>query len=196
MAVLTACGSTTSRSVLTSSGSTAVNNSTTSTTTTSSPTGNIYDLPNAPFQTITISGTSGPYPTVAYNVSTSRTLKIKVTPLSAPNLTIPGYTNYVFPYGCAQLTVSVNGMTLQTEVLHVSTVNDSLCASAPSYQILDFSNAMTGNSAVTVSVTDAQYDNCRSYNPFAYGCSMSAVWSNHLVRATLQTQVDQTWMDP
>lgn len=198
--VLTACGSQVSQSgITTSSGSNASSSS--SSTNNASSTGNIYNLPNAKISTVTLSGTVGPYPTVSFQTATSRTLKVKVTAQSAPHLTIPGYEGWVFPYGCMQLTVSVNGGQPQTtQVLHVSNVDDSLCANAPTEQVLDFTNDMTGNGHATITVSDPQYDNCRNQWPLQFGgqynCQMSAVWSNHLVKATLQTQVDGTWMDP
>ncbi len=192
---LTACGSQTSRSVL-SNGAQAANTSVVSTGT-EDTSGNTNDLQAAPEQIITVSGNSGPYPTTSFRVSTDRTLKIKVTPQSAPNMTIPGYTNWVFPYGCVQLTVSVNGMTQTTQVLKVGSVQQggtSACANAPTEQTLDFTNAMTGSGSALVSISNPQYDNCRAQWPLNYGCGMSAVWSNHLVRANITTQVDGTYM--
>lgn len=198
--VLTACGSQVSRTSTTTTGaSTIAPISGTSGSFGSGTSGNIYNLPQAPEQSIKVSGASGPSPTVAFSIQTSHTLKVKVTALNAPNLTLPDYTNWVFPYGCMQVTVSVNGVSQTTQVLKVSNVaqgSTSPCANAADHQILDFSNAMTGNGAITITVTNPQYDNCRYYWPLNYGCQMSAVWSNHLVAATIATQIDGTWMDP
>lgn len=197
VALLTACGSQTSR---TSVGASTASGSNSTSGLGSTSTGNIYNLPLAPQQNVKVSGSNGPYPTVMLSpLSTSHTLKVKVTALNAPNMTIPGYEGWVFPYGCMQLTVTVNGVSQTTQVLRVGNATQgstSACANAPTAQTLDFTNAITGNSAVSVTLSNPQYDNCRYYWPMNYGCSMSAVWSNHLVAATIATQIDGTWMDP
>ncbi len=196
---LTACGSQTSRSVTSGGALTGASGTNGSNGSGEDTTGNINDLPQAPSQVVTVSGNSGAYPTVSFRASTSRTLKVKVTAMSAPNLVNPGFTNWVFPYGCMQVTVQANGMTLTTQVLRVGSAGQggsSSCANAPTSQTLDFTNAVTGSGSVLISVTNAQYDNCRSQNPLAYGCGMSAVWSNHLVSTNITTQVDGYWMDP
>ena len=194
---LTACGSQTSRSVTSGGALTGASGSSGSSSSGEDTTGNINNLPQAPSQVVTVSGNSGTYPTVSFRASTSRTLKVKVTAMSAPNLVVPGATNWVFPYGCMQVTVSANGMTLTTQVLRVGTQGgSSTCANAPTYQVLDFTNAMTGSGSALITISNPQYDNCRAQSPLAYGCGMSAVWSNHLVSTNITTQVDGTWMDP
>ena len=195
--ILSACGSQVAQQASTSSSSSSSSSSTSGTQT--SATGNIYNLAEAPEFTAQINGAGGLVPSVSTTLATSRTLKVKVTPLSAPNLNLPGYTNWVFPYGCIRLQVKVNGTTQTTQILRVDGVSQSstsACASAPTYQVLDFTNAMTGNGSVTVTVSNAEYDNCRYTWPMNYGCSMSAIYKTHLVAATIATQVDNTYMSP
>jgi hypothetical protein len=199
MVLLSACGSKTATTTLGASTSPSTPSGVQTGFLNGNGTGNIYNLPQAPENRVEVSGSSGPSPSFTKTIQTSRTLKVKVTALNAPQLTIPGYENWVFPYGCMQVTVSVNGVSQTTQVLRVSSVAQgatSPCANAPDRQTLDFSNAMTGNGPVTITVTNPQYDNCRYYWPLNYGCQISAVWSNHMVAATIATQVDGTWMDP
>jgi hypothetical protein len=145
---------------------------------------------------IQLSGNNGGAFSKVLNFSTSRTLKVKIEALSAPNLTVPGYTNWVFPYGCMRVTVTVNGSTRATQILKVSGVQAGPeCTNSPTSDTLDFSNITTGNGPVTVTISNAEYDNCRYYNPMAYGCGMSAVWQNHQVRLNATVQVDGTYME-
>jgi|GEM_PF-2031509 len=155
---------------------------------------NLYNLPAAPEQRIELSGQNGTNPSKTLPVSTSHTLKIKITPLAAPNITEPGYTNWSFPYGCLQVTVVANGMTQTTQVLKVSGTNSSTCSSAPSSQVLDFSNQVSGSGNVNVTVQNPNYDNCRYYWPLYYGCSMSPIFETHRVAFDMQIQTDNTWM--
>jgi hypothetical protein len=190
--LLAACGSSSTRdSTITGSG---FNNSSGNTSV-----GNIYNLPQAPEYIAKISGPSGSYPSQSYSVGTSRTLRVKVTPLSAPNMAIAGYGSWNFAYGCAAVQVYVNGTAQMTQMLRVGSVAQSAnspCANAPTYQILNFDNAMSGGTSVSVIVTNAQYDNCRTKDPSAYGCAMKAVWTNHFVGANIAIQTDNTWLDP
>ena len=159
--------------------------------------GHDWNLPAAMEQQVDLSGASGPMPSKTITTSTSRTLVVKVTALAAQNLTIPGYQNWVFPYGCLQVNVNVNGST-QTALMQVANVaqgSSSPCAGAPAFKVLNFSNVMSGSGPTTVTITNPVYDNCRTYNPFYYGCYMSAVWMNHIVAANVTVQVDGTWMD-
>lgn len=201
--VLTACGSQSSQDVPlvntsnnTSGTNTTGNNNNGGTNYGNTGSGNIYNLPAAQQEMIQLSGNNGGAFSKILNFSTSRTLKVKVEALSAPNLTVNGYTNWVFPYGCLRLTVTVNGSTRTTKVLRVDgTPTSSICANAPTSETLDFSNITTGNGPVTVTFSNAEYDNCRYYNPMAYGCGMSAVWQNHQVRFNSTVQVDGTYME-
>lgn len=190
--LLTACGSSSTRdSTINGSG---FNN----TSNTTSP-GNIYNWPLAPEFFAALTGLDGANPTQSYSTGTSQTLKVKVTPLSAPNLAIQGFGGWAFAYGCISLQVHVNGTTQMTQVLRVASVTqaqNSPCANAPTSQILNFNNAMSGANAVDVIVSNAQYDNCRTMDPNAYGCSMKPVWKNHRVGAQIAVQVDGTWLDP
>ncbi len=196
MLIATACGSQSSRDLALSTS----NNTSTSPGATPTPSnngGNIYNLPAAQQQQIQLSGNNGGAFSRTLNFSTSRTLKVKVEALSAPNMTVPGYTNWVFPYGCMRVTVTVNGSTRTSKILKVSGTQQATaeCVNAPSTDTLDFSNITTGNGPVTVTFSNAEYDNCRYYNPMAYGCGMSAVWQNHQVRFNATVQVDGTYLD-
>ena len=197
LVVLTAaCGSQSSRDLPLTTTSNDSSNTSTNTSYTTSTGGNIYNLPAATQQMVQLSGNNGGAFTKTLNFSTSRTLKVKVEALSAPNLTVNGYTNWVFPYGCMRVTVTVNGSTRTSKILKVEgSQTSSICANAPTSDIIDFSDITTGNGPVTVSFSNAEYDNCRYYNPMAYGCQMSAVWQNHQVRMNATVQVDGTYME-
>ena len=200
--VLSACGSQSTRDQWNyNNGDGTTTGSTTGTTgiQTGDNNQNVGNLPPAPEQRVELSGQNGSNPNYSISLNggsgTSRTLRVKITPLSAPNVTIPGYSNWVFPYGCLQVTVVVNGITKMTQVLRVNGMaQSSQCANAPTYEILDFTNQMTGSGNVTVTVQNAVYDNCRYNWPMYYGCYMSQVWQNHRVAMNVQIQTNGTWM--
>jgi len=196
LVVLTAaCGSQSSRDLPLTTTSNDSSSTSTNTSYTTSTGGNIYNLPAASQQMVQLSGNNGGSFSKTLNFSTSRTLKVKVEALSAPNLTVNGYTNWVFPYGCMRVTVTVNGSTRTSKILKVEgSQTSSICANAPTSDTIDFSDITTGNGPVTVTFSNAEYDNCRYYNPMAYGCQMSAVWQNHQVRMNATVQVDGTYM--
>lgn len=77
--------------------------------------GNIYGLPPAIQQTVQMSGATGPSPTWSTTLTSETTLKIKISPLQAPNITVTGYQNAVFAYGCMAVQVTVNGSTQTTK---------------------------------------------------------------------------------
>jgi hypothetical protein len=187
--LVSACGSTSSIN-----SASAVNSASTSTSTTS--TGNASNLPAAYSASATITGATGATPTYTYTTSASGTLKVKIKPLSAPNLQIAGYTNYVFPYGCLGVSVTVNGVTRATQALQVAGTTSSQCANNPTFQVLDFSDVLTGSGTAKVTVSNAIYDNCRNqYNPFLYGCYLSQMWQNHVAAMAVTVENDQTYMD-
>jgi len=193
--LLTACGST-SATGSTTGGSSVLATATATPNPTATP-GNIYDLPDAPIYDAQINGAGGAVPSVSYSIQTSRTLNVMITPQPAPNLTLAGYTNWVFPYGCLSLSVTVNGQTQYTGVMQVAGVTqaaNSVCANAPTSQVLNFSNDINGNGPTSVKVSNADYDNCRYTNPMIYGCGMSAIFQNHIVSALVQIQGDGTYM--
>ena len=191
--VLSACGS--QSSINTPLSTTSSNTTATATPTPTNTGGNIYNLPAAHQQQIQLSGNNGGAFSKTLNFSTSRTLKVKVEALSAPNLTVPGYTNWVFPYGCMRVTVTVNGSARTSQILKVAGIQAGPeCVNSPSSDIIDFSDITTGNGPVSVTFSNAEYDNCRYYNPMSYGCGMSAIWQNHQVRFNSTVQVDGTYM--
>jgi len=162
------------------------------------PTGNIYNLPLAPEFTATLTGTTGSQPSASYSTGTSHLIRVKVTPLSAPNLLNSTYQNWVFPYGCLRLRVTVNGVTRTTQALKVGNMyqsSTSPCANSAESEILDFSNTANGANNISVTVTNAEYDNCRQFWPMNYGCSMSAVFANHVVASTIAVQTDGTYLE-
>ena len=203
LVLLSACGSQVARE---SSSTTSASGTSNATGTQTSSSGNIYGNPLAKQVTVKLNGINGAVPSATYPAAnsnyvggTSSLLKIKVTPLSAPNLTLNGYTNWVFPYGCLRLQVSVNGTTQTTQILRVdgaSQGSTSVCKNAPTYQVLDFTNATTGNGIPNVTISNPEYDNCRYTWPLNYGCSMSAIFMNHIIAATIDIQVDGTYMTP
>ena len=161
--------------------------------------GNVSNLPLAPESVARINGASGAVPSYTTSIQTSRTLRVKVTALAAPNLTLNGYNNWVFPYGCLRLQVSANGTTQSTQILRVDGTTQgpsSACQNAPTSQILDFTNAVPGNMFVNVTVSNAEYDNCRYTWPLNYGCSMSAIFATHIVAASIAVQGDGYWLNP
>ncbi len=197
LVVLSACGSQSSKTVgLTSTASNSTSSSSGTTTTTNTG-GNIYNLPAAAQQVVQLSGLNGGAFSKSYNFTTSQTLKVKVEALSAPHLVVNGFTNYVFPYGCLRVSVTVNGSTRLSKILKVAglTQVSPECANSPSVDTIDFSDITTGYGPVAVTFSDPEYDNCRYNNPLAYGCSMSAVWQNHQARFNATVQVDGTYMN-
>jgi len=189
--ILSACGSQSSRDQL--QVTTTANNTTGNNWNNGS--GNVNNLPAAQQDVVQLSGLNGGASSQTYNFSTSQILRVKVEALAAPHLTINGYSNWVFPYGCMRVNVTVNGSTKMTKILRVDGLDDSKCKGAPTSEILDFSGIMTGSGPVTVTFSNAQYDNCRYYNPLAYGCDMTAVWQNHQVSLNATVQTDGTWME-
>jgi hypothetical protein len=192
--ILTACGSNVSSSGTSSAASTAV-----ASATATPNAGNIYDLPAAYSMVATINGQGGAVPSVtSAALATSRTFKVRVTPLQAPHMTLAGYTGYVFPYGCLSMEVTVNGVTQMTNNLQVGGVaqsSTSVCANSPAYQVLDFSNDVSGNGTVSATISSGDYDNCRYVNALTYGCMMTAMFSNHVASATITIETDGTYMD-
>lgn len=196
--IVTGCGSKTNDTALGTSSS-----ATTATATSAS--GNIYNLPAAQQQLVQIGGSGSTNATATINtdgaghtLSTSATLKVKVTPLVAPNLPAPN-SAWNFPYGCFQVNVTVNGSVKSTGMLRVAGVAQSassVCASAPTYIVLDFSSIMTGNGPVSVTISNPYYDNCRYNWPNNYGCALVSIAPQHLVAANIAVQTDNTWLDP
>ena len=196
---LSACGS--SVSSTTSGSNTAASNTANSNpyaTPTPNNGGNIYNLPAAPEQTVQLSGNGGGSFSKSLYFQTSRTLKVKIEALPAPNMTVGGYTNWVFVYGCMSVSVTVNGVTQTTSILQVAGMAQpsSECSGSASSTTLDFSNVTTGNGPITVTMSNPNYDNCRYYSPSAYGCGMTAVWQNHQVAFNATVQTDATYMAP
>ncbi len=156
--------------------------------------GNWMNLPLAPNFTDTIYGSASAQ---HGGFNPSAQFRVKITP--QPAVSLPQAPGWTFPYGCVSVTVRVNNVTQTTAVLRVAGVTqnpNSQCANAPTSQILDFSNAMTGANSVSVRVSNPQYDNCRTNQPHQYGCSMSAVWTGHVVRIRTDVQPDGYWLDP
>jgi len=191
--ILSACGSQSTST--TTAGTTAANNTGVATAT-PTPTGNINNEPNATEEYIQLSGNNGGAFSKVLNFQTSRTLRVKVEALSAPNLTINGYTNWQFPYGCMAVSITVNGVTRSSGTISVGGITDSTCPNAPSSAIIDFSDITTGNGAIQITYSNAQYDNCRYYNNMAFGngCPLIAVWQNHQVAFNTTVQVDGYYM--
>ncbi len=212
--LISACGSSSTRDY-TSNGLNNTNTNTSTNTGTGTGTGtgtNLYNLPNAPTYDAKLSAPTGSTASAvsfSQSVYTSHTLKVKVIPQPAPAMLVsPGW---VVPYDCYSVTVRVPGDQKSTIPLRVAgvTVNpNSPCANAPTSQILDFSNSMTGSGNVTVTVDTPQTDNCRNSFPYYlyaylyYGsigsspCSVQPTWKDHMTDATVQIQYDGTWMDP
>ena len=160
--VLTACGSQSTSSSLGSSSAAAT---TTTTTSTASSTGNVNNLPSAYQTLVQVTGNGGTAPTYTINsLTTSRTLKVKISPQSAPQVS---GTSWVFPYGCISVQVTVDGSTQQSASIPVSSSGTDSNCTGGAFSVLDFSNVMTGdnlgNGRVSVELHDVDYDNCRSY---------------------------------
>jgi hypothetical protein len=165
--------------------------------------GNVQNLPAAPSFSDSIFGTPATgYP--AYGATTvthspfypSAQMKVKITPLAASN--VPGQA-FNFPYGCVSMNVTVNGYLIPTGTLRVAGVTqgaNSQCANAPTSVVLDFSSHIVGGSYADVTISVPQYDNCRTMDLHAYGCSMSGVAPQHMVNYRVQVQPDGYWLDP
>jgi len=194
--VLSACGSVSSSTSAT--GTTAANSTSaaSTTTTTTTTTSNVNNLPAAGEDYIQLSGLNGGASSASLQFNTDRTLVVQISALSAPNFTLVGYTNWVEPYGCMSVNITVNGITRGSGVLQVPgvTQNNSECMNAPSSVMVDFSDVTTGDGPVTVTFSGAQYDNCRYTNPDAYGCALTAVWQNHQAAFNAAVQTDGTYL--
>ena len=193
--ILTACGSQVARE----SSTLVTGAATTVTGVQTGATGNVGNIQLASEFVAKINGANGAVPVASYTLDTSRTLKVKVTALSAPNLTYNGFNNWVFPYGCLRLQVSANGTTQTTQILRVDGASQgatSACKDAPTSQVLDFTNAMTGQGPFQVTIHNAEYDNCRYTWPLNYGCSMSAIFTTHIIAASIAMQIDGTYLNP
>jgi hypothetical protein len=212
--LMVACGSSSTRDFTTSGLGGGTTGGSTSGSTSGSGGGNIYNLPLAPEFQAVLTGSTGQQPTVSQSYGTSHLIRVKVTPNSAQNLLNTTYQNWVFPYGCLQLKVTVNGIVRQTQVLKVANVYqepNSPCANAPESEILEFSNSASGALPVDVTVSNAVYDNCRGLDPMDYGgtcnpyfnglywvtpsAGMKAVFANHVVAATIAVQTDGTYLE-
>ncbi len=95
IANLSACGS---RSAATSGTNSSGSTSGSTTIPSTNPTGNIYGLAPAPQSMFQITGDTGTArswsPGTAFSSETK--LKVKISPLPATNITVPGYNNWVF----------------------------------------------------------------------------------------------------
>lgn len=205
MAILSACGSQSSRDQVvlnTSNNSTNTNNNT--------GTGNIQGLPPAPESNHKLTGTNGSQPNSdAYNISTSMLLKVKVTAGPAAYNTVN--TNYINPYGCFRVKVTAyigNSTVVKTsEILRVDGLsNNSKCPNAPTSQVFDFTPYTTGNSApITVRFSNAEYDNCWNstsyytngafYGGNYYGCDMKPLYYSHAATFNATIQTDGYYME-
>jgi hypothetical protein len=217
--LLVSCGSSSTRDFTTSGLGGGTTGGSTGGSTSGGTEGNIYNLPLAPEFQAVLTGSTGQQPTVSQSYGTSHLIRVKVTPLSAVNLLNATYKNWVFPYGCLQLKVTVNGIQRQTQILKLANVYqepNSPCANAPESQILEFSNSASGAAPVNITVSDAVYDNCRGLDPMDYGgtcnpyisgyfygypqyttpsAGMKAVFANHAIAATIAVQTDGTYLE-
>jgi hypothetical protein len=197
VAMLTACGSSSTRDNTIGSG--GLNNANTGTNS-----GNWQNLPAAPSWQGDLYGAGTTYaygpnalasPAAYY---TSAQLKVKIIPLAAAN-SPGGAGTFNFPYGCASFNVTVNGHTLPTGLIRVAGVSqnsNSECANAPTSAVVDFSTYLTGAGSIRVTVSNPMYDNCRNMTPGCYGGSMKAPAPQHPVRFQAVVQPDGYYMDP
>jgi hypothetical protein len=124
-------------------------------------------------QDIQITGEGGARPSVSLSAPAAHMLLVKITPMQAPHLEVPGYENYTFPYGCIQLSVTVNGTSQKTKILRVEGMGQSEfspCKNAETSQELNFSNYARTDGNQVIAISNALYDNCRETNPLYYGC--------------------------
>jgi hypothetical protein len=196
MVILSACGSQSSTDLANISNN-SVGNAPNNNNNGGTPTGNIYGLPVAPETLVYLTGSTGTKPSKTFYADTSMKLRVKVTAQSAANNTV--YSNWINPYGCFRVNVTVNGITMQTQILRVHGLTDSNCANAPTSEILDFTQYMSGNGTpVTITFSDAEYDNCRYTDPFAYGgpqCGMKPLFPTHQAKFKAAIQVDGQYME-
>ena len=126
MAVLSACGSQSSNQAASTTGASNGSNGV------SSCVGNCNNWPAAVQKQIILGGNNSGISSITISsdgvgntLSTSATLKVKVSALPATYLDLQPYTNWSFAYGCVQFTVVVNGATKTTQVLRVGEVNQN-----------------------------------------------------------------------
>ena len=209
---LAACGTSSSQTAQSNSSS----SNSTGSTGVSTGSGNWQNLPPAWSEQVYISGVGGPYQSTTITLSptahpgalsvyqgTSNLLKVKVQPLSAPNMVLDGYQQYNFPYGCLQMNVTVNGAVQTTSGSNGAGIkvpgagdNDPLCKTSATYQVLDFSQEVAlGGGPISVTINQGVYDNCRQSNTWLYGCFMAAIFQNHVAAAKVTIQTNGTYMD-
>ena len=194
MAILSACGSQSSRDQVSFNAS---NNTTPGTITG----GNTQGLPLALESDHKLTGIYGSIPqSEASNVQTSMLLKVKVTAGSAAYNTVN--PNYINPYGCFRVKVTAlignSVVTRTTDILRVDGVGqNSKCPNAPTSQVVDFSQYTTGYAPIVVRFSNAEYDSC--YNIAgqfqSYGCEMKPLYSSHAATFKATIQTDGTYME-
>ncbi len=156
----------------------------------------------------TLNGPNGVYETPAPGLQTDNLLQVRVTPMSAGNINVPGY-GFSAPYKCVQLTVTVGDMVQTTNMLAVDG-GGPLCQGAPTSQILNFSAALLqGHGPIRVKVSEPYYDfyyNLCLANPYSFlwpygnysSCQdpdlfrMRPIYQTHTMRAKIDVQVNGT----
>jgi hypothetical protein len=113
-------------------------------------------------QTFVIKGAASGTTSQSFSIKTDSALKIVVSAGSAQKL---GSTGYTVGFNCQRYQISALGSTQEAFVLRSGYTPSSSadpCYDAKKSVTLDFSELLTtGHGAVTVSVTNGEYDNCR-----------------------------------
>jgi hypothetical protein len=121
---------------------------------------------------------------VLNEIYTDDLLEIEVTGLSASAVSGSGYSAV---YSCVRVQVEVEGETQTAFVTNTGADGTGVCAGAVARQTLDFSHRMSsGHGEVEITITDAEYDNCRLYGFLSLsGCPMSSVYSSSYGKHTV-----------
>jgi hypothetical protein len=208
--LLTACGSAGNRSLGTDTGGGGSSSPITS------PGSN---LPPGQEVDFLVGGTNGGHGYEVFQtplVYTDSNLSVKITPLPANNLIIPGAESYTVKYSCVKFLVKVNGISRWTDFISVAGATpdqstNTACAGKGTSQTLTFPGIVTGSGTpVVIEMSSPQYDNCRNFGVgqewlAQSGCAMSNVWStgtttlangniapprSHLIRGTVCVAAD------
>lgn len=165
------------------------------------PTSTSTPAPSVAPQTYSFSITgSGTYTTPTIHTDTV----LKVT-ISAGLAKVVSGTGFTPVFGCVSYTVTVDGQSVQTDILSNGT-GDGDCYGSPQSQTIDFSGRLgSGHNSMTVEVSDVQNDfrylNCIEnpslYSVYPYGpysCTMyypvTALYKTHVASGNLSIQVN------
>lgn len=136
-----------------------------------------------------VSGPSGGAPGFSASVRATRYLSVTVK-AGVSGYAISGLPEAHVGFNCEMFTIRANGVSRNVFVKRTSytdvyrgLVGYDPCQNADTSATVDFSNDLKGDTEpVTVTVSNAYYDNCRLYGDLLHGgCPLSQVYRTHPV---------------